>query len=107
MPRKRGRRERTGGRSRRMALRIPDPSPRVRGEGGAKRRVRGAILQASCRVAPLIRRCAAPSPRKRGEGKVMRDNDFLVCPDCGCGLEEWTCAACGRDFAAPDGIPDL
>jgi len=37
----------------------------------------------------------------------MRDNDFFVCPDCGHGLEEWTCAACGRDFAAPDGIPDL
>src|SRR5436305_1696721 len=44
------------------------PSPRLRGEGGAKRRVRGATRQELGRVAPLIRRFAAPSPRKRGEG---------------------------------------
>jgi len=41
-----------------------EPSPRRRGEGAAKRRMRGAILPQS----PLTRRCALPSPRKRGEG---------------------------------------
>src|SRR5204862_8220189 len=40
------------------------PSPRLRGEGGPKGRVRGD----ACRMAPLIRRFAPPSPRKRGEG---------------------------------------
>src|SRR5207248_11026817 len=40
------------------------PSPRARGEGAAKRRMRGAIPQSS----PLTRRCAPPSPREAGRG---------------------------------------
>src|SRR5205085_7548557 len=40
------------------------PSPRLRGEGAPKGRMRGAILQTS----PLTRRFAPPSPRERGEG---------------------------------------
>jgi len=40
------------------------PSPRLRGEGGAQRRMRGAILARSS-PSPGLR---PPSPRKRGEG---------------------------------------
>ena len=74
------------------------PSPRLRGEGGAKRWMRGAS-EASCCCLCLVlafedqkhARCAraphppirAPSPRERGEGGVGRSVAVFVIPACG------------------------
>jgi hypothetical protein len=62
----------------------PDPSPRSRGEGAAKRRMRGAILQAS----PLTRPSATLSPLRGARALIVTIAAILLpvianaCPVC-------------------------
>src|ERR1051325_2276576 len=53
------------------ALRARDPSPRLRGEGAAKRRMRGAILQSSLfqHPAPLLQQLVRPRVELREGGR--------------------------------------
>ncbi|BAL79852.1 hypothetical protein S23_66750 [Bradyrhizobium cosmicum] len=48
-------------------------SPRLRGEAGAKRRVRGSLRESNCRRPRGGSPAPQPSPRKRGEGEHHSD----------------------------------